>query len=135
MPLLLAGKNRRHLEPIDPNRWLPTLNDLIRILWTFALVSFAWIFFRAPDVASAFGYIQGIVTWQDGSVEYFFPPRVFLVLCLMIVVEWIQRNKQHGLDIAGIRSQVLRWTIYLGLIVLIAAHGHFGSMNFIYFNF
>lgn len=135
LPVLLAGKNRRHLDPIDPNRWLPTPRDFVRILTTFTLVSIAWIFFRAPDVASAFGYIQGIVTWQDGSVEYFFPPRVFLVLSLMIVVEWVQRDKQHGLEISGIQSQILRWTIYLGLTVLIVAHGHFGSMNFIYFNF
>ncbi len=135
MPLLLAGKNRRHLEPIDPARWLPTPRDFIRILTTFAIVSIAWIFFRAPDVMSAFGYIQGIVTWQDGSVEYFFPPRVFLVLCLMIGVEWVQRDKQHGLEISGIQSQIVRWTIYLGLTILIVAHGHFGSMNFIYFNF
>jgi alginate O-acetyltransferase complex protein AlgI len=135
MPLLLAGKNRRHLEPIDPNRMLPTIHDSMRIVGTFAIVSFAWIFFRAPDVASAFGYIQGIITWQDGSVEYFFPPRVFLVLWLMIVMEWIQRDKQHGLEISGIQSQVLRWTIYMVLTTLVVAHGHFGSMNFIYFNF
>jgi len=135
LPLLLAGKNRRHLDPIDPNRWLPSFSDTIKILFTFAIVSFAWIFFRAPDVSSAFSYIAGIITWQDGSVEYFFPPRVLLVITLMIVVEWIQRDRQHGLEISHISSRTFRWIIYLVLTVIIAAHGHFGSMNFIYFNF
>jgi D-alanyl-lipoteichoic acid acyltransferase DltB (MBOAT superfamily) len=135
MPLLLAGKNRKHLDPIDPNRMLPSLSDAFRILITFAIVSFAWIFFRAPDVSSAFSYIAGIITWQDGSVEYFFPPRVLLVITLMIIVEWIHRDRQHGLEISYIAHRGIRWVIYLVLTVIIAAHGHFGGMNFIYFNF
>jgi alginate O-acetyltransferase complex protein AlgI len=135
MPLLLAGNNRRHLEPIDPNRILPRASDLLRILITFAMVSFAWIFFRAPDVMSAMQYISGILQWQDGSVEYFFPPRVFIVLVIMIVTEWIQRDKQHGLELSGLTSRPLRWIIYTILMVIIASHGHFGSTNFIYFAF
>lgn len=135
MPLLLAGSNRRHLEPIDPNRILPRPSDLFRILITFVMVSFAWIFFRAPDVISAMQYISGIFQWQDGSVEYFFPPRVFLVLAIMVVTEWIQRDKQHGLELSGLTSRPVRWTIYTILMVIIAAHGHFGSTNFIYFAF
>lgn len=135
IPLLLGGTNRKHKDTVAAGRWLPSFQDVLNMVFTFSLVCVAWIFFRAPDVGAAFEYIWGILRWQDGSIEYFFPPRVLLVLILMLLAEWLQRERAHALDITHISSRPIRWAIYIGLIVIIVAHGHFGSANFIYFAF
>jgi len=135
MPLILRQTNRNHLETIDPTRWLPTWRQAWGILSTFSLVSLTWVFFRSRDLSSALEYLYGILVWQGGSVEYFFPPRVLGVITLLVVVEWLQRDRPHGLELSHMPQTWLRWLIYLSLGVLVMAHGHFGNMNFIYFAF
>jgi D-alanyl-lipoteichoic acid acyltransferase DltB (MBOAT superfamily) len=135
LPLILRQTHRTHLETIDPSRWLPRWREALGILTTFSLVTLTWIIFRSSDVSAAWGYLEGILSWQGGSVEYFFPPRVLGVITLLLVVEWVQRDRPHGLDLTPISQPWLRWGIYLSLGVLVMAHGHFGNMNFIYFAF
>ena len=57
LPLLLLSKNRRNLEIVASKKYLPTLTELIGMITTFSLVTFAWIFFRAESLAHAFTYI------------------------------------------------------------------------------
>ena len=54
-------------------------------------------------------------------------------LILLIIVEWIQRNKQHSLDIDTLPFY-LRYAIYLGMTFIIFAFGGH-TVNFIYFQF
>jgi hypothetical protein len=52
----------------------------------------------------------------------------------MLVVEWLQRNKEHAFDLSGIKSHVLKFGIYY---VMVAALFWFGGRaeSFIYFQF
>ena len=57
-----------------------------------------------------------------------------LNILLLIIVEWIQRDKSFILDLSSIKKGYLRWTAYLALLfVLFAFGGH--ATNFIYFQF
>jgi alginate O-acetyltransferase complex protein AlgI len=143
LPLLLASKNRDHLTPVALGRVLPSLDELIRMLGTFAMVCTAWIFFRAEDLGHAGTYIadlfsgllskQGYVDalnllyWQLGA-------RLPLLLMVFIICEWLGRDQDHALRVVRDRSPILRYGAYYILIFAILLMGG-DSESFIYFQF
>jgi D-alanyl-lipoteichoic acid acyltransferase DltB (MBOAT superfamily) len=139
MPLLLMKKNRKNTDTVAENRWLPSIKEFFQMILTFALVVFGWIFFRADTIHQAIEYIGGIFDMSFFSAPYlrafmtrFLP--LFLTLALLIIVEWFQRNKEHGLVFSGKTPKVVRWLIYLFFIYLV--HRYQGdSATFIYFQF
>jgi hypothetical protein len=56
-----------------------------------------------------------------------------IMLALMIFGEWMQRTKQHGLEIAHL-NRPLRWAIYLPLVFLVVSMSG-ERVSFIYFQF
>ena len=53
-----------------------------------------------------------------------------LVITFLILVEWMQREKQHALDLSSFNlNRFIRWTIYLIIIFIII---NFGVDNGIY---
>ena len=60
LPLLLLGLNRRNTGDIMRKSWIPQRSELFGMGLTFFFVTFAWIFFRAPNVNVAFTYVQGV---------------------------------------------------------------------------
>lgn len=105
---------------------------ILSVLTTFFLTTFAWIFFRADNVTQAFSYIE-----QMFSLSLFSIPRqrgTIPLILILIVVEWIQRNKQHGLEIDGIKFTALRWAVYYSVILVILNFGG-SQQQFIYFQF
>ena len=59
---------------------------------------------------------------------------LFIMLAILIVVEWVQRKKEHGLTLSDRVPKPARWLIYLILIYII--HRYQGeSATFIYFQF
>ena len=64
-------------------------------------------------------------------------PDVLILMPLigvMLLIEWINRDKLHQLDIARLRP-IIRHTTYLFLIVLIFFFAKYNSNTFIYFQF
>lgn len=61
-----------------------------------------------------------------------------LLLCaILIVIEWLQRDKQHALQIENVRlfhCRPVRWGVYYLLLVAIAYFAG-ASQTFIYFQF
>ena len=109
---------------------------------TFFLVVIGWIIFRAENMSSAYHYIARMFTtpWTDFSAKMFIDLAVLkdaLIGCaIMILVEWIQRRKEHGLELwrpaVGRYQQV---ALCYALIFLILLFGEFGENQFIYFQF
>jgi D-alanyl-lipoteichoic acid acyltransferase DltB (MBOAT superfamily) len=62
LPLLLTGSNRRHMGTVAQHRLLPTMQEFARMALTFTLVTLAWVFFRADDLAHAFNYLKDMAT-------------------------------------------------------------------------
>jgi alginate O-acetyltransferase complex protein AlgI len=133
LPLLLSGKTRQHANDIVGR--LPSPGEAVRMLWTFALVTIAWIFFRANDVQTAWAYLRGIAHPSLLSKPEDFQPKLLLFIALMLVVEWLNRQQAHGLSL-GERQVAThyRWLGYLGLVFLIVVFGG-TSGAFIYFQF
>lgn len=137
IPLLLFGRNRNNLETAAHGRVLPSVKELLQIVLTFALVTLAWIFFRAPNVHEAFGYIRHIFTIPLGAVRTLEDETIHTVawfIGIMMVVEWLQREYVHGLNMDRIGSKSLRWLVYMTVAMLIFFHGA-SQQTFIYFQF
>ena len=132
LPLILMGKNRKYTDTIAEGRWLPSLKELGQMALTFVLAALGWILFRSQSIGEAIDFYTGIV--GNGWSGFNPPMRASLFVALMLVVEWLQRGRSHGLDMNGVRYGVVRYACYLSVLVLIFMYGVFNE-TFIYFQF
>lgn len=142
LPLILLGKNRKYTNQVAEGRLFPTWKESLQILCTFLLVVLGWIIFRATGMPSLFHYLEGMLQWGTlrASYRFFLPdekliwPTNFYIL-IMIIIEWIQRNKQHGLEVIDARKyKWLRVAFYYVLILFIISNAG-TEQTFIYFQF
>ena len=135
LPLILMGKNRKYRDNVAEGRILPNLKELGQMLLTFFLVVIGWIIFRAESIGQAWAFIGQMCTSSILSVPDAPGVTGFSVaIVLMLVVEWVQRDKPHALDLTNIQSCVLRYVIYVFILFLTFSLGG-RAENFIYFQF
>ncbi len=125
---------------------LPKLHLCLKGLITFSLVSFAWIFFRANSVSEAFYIISHLFTgWGSLGIEAlkdtpFLGPLKFKLMIgmasigILLFVHLLQGDDSFVLWLSEKRMG-WRWSIYYSMILTILLFGHFGSKEFIYFQF
>lgn len=134
IPLLLAGKNRSNLETVASGKWLPSFREVLQMGGTFLLVCIAWIFFRSESLDAGYRYLKGIILPQ-GHVFKAVSWHILVPLAVLLVCEWVQREKPHALQIEEqLTFRPLRWLTYLVLGVWIGMYFG-GSESFIYFQF
>ena len=117
-----SGKSTNSFSPLDFGR----------TLYTFSLVCFTWIFFRADSLSQAISYISGIFsidTFQYNGFYFKFLP----ILFLFIVWEWFNRDSEYGWKLVP-KSKVIRWFVYLFVICTILLFRQEDNA-FIYFQF
>jgi D-alanyl-lipoteichoic acid acyltransferase DltB (MBOAT superfamily) len=135
LPLLLTGKNRKHITIIAENRIFPSLNEIVQMFSTFMLTTFAWIVFRAESLSQAFLYIKNIFSRSLFSYPAGLNIKLIIpLLVLLLSAEWLQRNKQHALQLNHRIPVFLRWAIYYAILFLIIKYGG-SQQSFIYFQF
>ncbi len=133
LPLILLGKNRRYRDVAGENSKLPSFRELCQMLLTFLLVMTGWIIFRAESVGQAWEYMCGIF----GNGLFVMPEvseKSLFFGVVMLMVEWIQRKREHGLSLEGVGKSWIRVAIYYlvaGCIILYIG----GEQTFIYFQF
>lgn len=132
LPLILLGKNRKYTDIVAAGRHYPTLRELGQIVLTFALVVLGWIIFRADSLGMAWDYIGRLFT--SGSLKPIGSTLTLISILLMLAVEWLHRQKTHGLEISYLNSHILKYTIYIGLAILMF-FSYTNSESFIYFQF
>ncbi len=137
LPLILAGKNRKHTNQVAEGRFLPTWKETGQMLLTFFLALIGWIVFRAESIVQAWGYIQGMT---DGNL--FRSPWIYnstymlpmpIILLVFIVLEWTGRNKECPLKVNGTKK-IWQWLVYILFVVMIFSFGK-PAESFIYFQF
>ncbi len=142
LPLILLGKNRKYTNQVAEGRFLPTWKESLQILCTFLLVVLGWIIFRAPHMPTLLHYLERMLQWGTLRASYrFFLPDENLVwptnilIITMLLVEWFQRNKQHGLEVTDAHKyKWLRVVFYYILILFIISNAG-TEHTFIYFQF
>jgi alginate O-acetyltransferase complex protein AlgI len=125
------------------------LNNTINVFTVFILVTFAWIFFRASNLHSAFELIAGMKhipaelsqVMKSQSLSSLKMPmgNKDILLCLGLIffleIVHITQVKYDIMRLLDNRPAALRWTLYYAGILLIFFLGVFGSHSFIYFQF
>ncbi len=139
LPLLLTNRNRRNTDTIAKNRILPSIKDVLNILITFSLTTIGWIFFRSDSVNDSVNYIKRIFI----NFEFINPinsipgmtVKVLLFIIIFGIIEWVNRNKEHALELThSSKYRPFRWIAYYSLLIIILTFGG-EQQEFIYFQF
>ncbi|MBZ5855772.1 MBOAT family O-acyltransferase [Flavihumibacter profundi] len=106
------------------------------ILFTFLLICFSWIFFRAANVDVAFQIIRKMAK-LEGPLYTTYPTMFFCLLSMvmLLVVEVKQEYFNGAFSFMNNRSPVVRYSTYLFLLLMILLMGVFDGGQFIYFQF
>ena len=137
--LLLIGHHTKYTDVVAGGCWLPSLKDSVQIIMTFGLVFIGWIIFRAENLSQLSAIVSKLFN-PSGFFDLYgsgLRVDVFIFIAFMLVVEWLQRSKDHALQLsaAGLfRFRVVRVCIYYVLIAMMwMAYSY--SQEFIYFQF
>jgi len=134
LPLMLLNKNRKNTNNVAEGKSFPSIKELFQILITFFLTVIAWVFFRADNIEIAIDYLGRMF-----SISLFSIPNQFRTpipwIIILILIEWIQRDKQHGLQFK-FKNVFIKKIIIFSIIIVIALFGIFiNASEFIYFQF
>ncbi len=144
LPLMLLGRNRKNTDTVAEGKILPSLQEAFQIVTTFLLTCMAWIFFRADSVDHAIQYLSIVFSssithsplkdfWTINTGNHIIYLTISVVIFLF--VEWLQRNKLHGLELDTKRvPKYLRWGLYYVIIIAILMMNGV-QQKFIYFQF
>ena len=103
------------------------------MLLTFLLAMIGWVLFRSETIGQAWDFLGGMFSKSLFAVPSI-PVKTLLFVVVMLVVEWIQRKREHGFAMEGIKSGALRYTCYIAVLAVIFISGVFNE-TFIYFQF
>lgn len=134
---------------------LPLISEKIggkmfKMLGTFALIDFSWIFFRADNISSAFQIIRRIFMVNNmwiffdgtlGTMGLDFKDMfvLFIALEILMFVSVLQYRNICIRDSIAKQNIVFRYIVYIVPLILIAVYGIYGASydatSFIYFQF
>ncbi|MBN1950730.1 MAG: MBOAT family protein [Bacteroidales bacterium] len=144
LPLLLMKQNRRNLDIAAKGKYLPSIREFLQIALTFFLTVIAWVFFRSQTVAEAFIitkkiftsiYVIDVAELRSLSNSLWVTTSHVALVILLVVAEWLQRDKQHALEFENTRlPRLVRWAYYYFIIFLIFYFTG-TQQDFIYFQF
>jgi len=135
IPLILKG-NILKGGVIAKGRSFPNFKEFLSMLGTFTAVMLLMVITRSSTIWQACDYLGRIF-----SVSLFTFPKVLSIKTISIIfififIEWLQRDKMHGLQLSKVKSPIARLIIYYILIfAIILLNPGPAQETFIYFKF
>ena len=135
----LLGINTKQAHVVAHGRLLPSAKELLQMTLTMLLATLGWIIFRSEDMTQAVGFISHMVqTLPDNlSVASIYGKRELLMGLAVLLIEWMQRERQHGLQLGTgglLKYSALRLAIYaIAIVIMFMWAGQ--VQTFIYFQF
>jgi len=138
IPRIIFKRKKINTPVVAYGKIFPRLSELLQMAVTFTLFSFSLIVFRSNDIRSAIGYFSGILHDKAGSgfriPEILFSTTTLFIIGMMLI-EWVQRTREHALDLSNHKIPVvIRWMIYFLFVALILIYGG-NQQEFFYFQF
>jgi alginate O-acetyltransferase complex protein AlgI len=143
-----TGKLRDNLSSYIGLSRHANINNVFRVVITFILVCFGWIFFRSNSIADALYVITHLFSGIRYAIDINYITRVlsgcgfdkvnFVLSFILIVILEIIQYKQSNCSIRYWLSQkpaYLRWSLYYAIILSIIFLGVISNSTFIYFQF
>ncbi len=117
IPLILRGKGQ-YTGMVAQDALLPSFKELLQMSSTFLLYVIALPIFALPTVKQGVMYLSNMFSLSLFSIPQIKPHYLITLIILFIITEWLQRNKQHGLQFVKI-PLLIRWGAYYILILLV----------------
>jgi D-alanyl-lipoteichoic acid acyltransferase DltB (MBOAT superfamily) len=142
----LTLKTRSRLSALTGLAKTPLLHGAMQTAWTFALVCFAWVFFRAQSLVDAWLVVTGLTTgWTEAAAWTSFRDHLLLTapfeitagvfgILVMETYHWLESSGDVFERLAR-KPTALRWATYYALTASILLMGSFGERQFLYFQF
>lgn len=122
-----------------------SIHHLFQIILTFSVVTWVWIFFRASTLAKAWYMVTHLFTgWTLHPTAFINAICVGLLkkelavaiisVCFIWWTQWVQGQSTFP-EWLSRQKTIVRWSIYLGLVVWILTFAESSLENFIYFKF
>ncbi len=131
-------------EKYFPNKHLfkPSwILECIKIIFTFQLISFSWIFFRSNSMSDAFSIVSKIFTDIQLSSGYgmdiggLYEFAIISISLLILFLVDILRERGKTLDFVYRIPTPVRWVIFYSLFFSILIFGKLNITEFIYAGF
>lgn len=111
----------------------------VKVIITFLLVNFAWIFFRMPTLGEACRVIARIFD-PTLPMKLFLPSNsdiLFTVIgiTMLILKDFFDEYHPNRLILFDNKKTYIRWGAYIYVFIMIMLMGVFGADQFIYVNF
>jgi D-alanyl-lipoteichoic acid acyltransferase DltB (MBOAT superfamily) len=118
----------------------PQFVNMGNLLWTFALVFFAWIFFRSNTLGDAVLIIGNIFDFSTYSIDlqlFHFKADFYLAFMLIGVLMLIEfaQEKYNLVQKLKVTSRWAKWGVFLILLFSIFVLGKWDETDFLYFQF
>jgi len=134
---ILFGINTKSKDIVAQGRLLPSLKEFCQMAVTFALVIIGWIIFRAENMTQACEFITRMFTTLFDDYHITAGRKHLAYGFLLLLVEWLQRDKQHALQFPNtglFKYALTRYAIYAALVYIMFVYS--GEVQtFIYFQF
>jgi len=144
------GQNKSREQRINERNLVHILKKTGSVIFTFLLIDFSWLFFRADNIHAAFENIKSILTMRNfyilksgeifalGLNKYHFLFLLFAILLLWIADFFRYKNVDIFTWIEE-RNVAVRYFVYLCLFCAVVLLGIYGvdyeASQFIYFQF
>jgi alginate O-acetyltransferase complex protein AlgI len=127
---MVGVKVDKHLQILS----LKTLFlQLPKVIYTFVLVCFAWVFFRSSNLYEAIGILKGMSTISVQDVlntSFNIPELLFCILAIAILL-----IKEYKFSVINIKSDAWCAVVIVSMFFACYLFGVFGTHQFIYFQF
>lgn len=133
IPLMLVGKQRKYKKSKENEENIANIKDIPKIVVTFLFTLLAWIFFRAESISQALSYINNIFSKSFFTIPDLNTIPVITSIVILVIAEWIQRDKQHVLQFDKLRFPTRIMIYYTVSILVLICAGE--AKSFIYFQF
>jgi alginate O-acetyltransferase complex protein AlgI len=139
MPSVIFRTNRNNLDVVAKGRVWPSVREFLSMVVTFGLTVFAWIFFRADSLGSAFRFIGKLFSRSLFTVPDDLPRgSFFLTIVLFFMLEWMGREQPYAIAGFGMKwPKAIRWLAYyaISVFVIYMCFSTGKPQPFIYFQF
>ena len=129
--------NTKYKHVVAYGRYLPNIREALQMALTFFLAVIGWIIFRAESITQAGEYLSAMVTNRFYDASMLYGTNYLFSGLLLLAVEWLQRDKQHALQLPSkglFKYTLVRYSFYLAMLLLIIKFS--GEVQtFIYFQF
>lgn len=113
-----------------------SLTNALRWTVTFAIVNFAWIFFRVNNLSDVMTIFQKIFT-NTGRIFIDADTMVyaFMFAILVFAVDFVDEYYSGKVRLLNSRYTIVRWATYIALVMMVLLFGVLDGGSFIYFQF